>query len=89
MKLPGYGGALLMILPPGGFCRAGLFILAGKRAMELRQAPSGQGHPAARRPAFALLRRLTKPSWRCCPTVCTVCGRAPSQDRFAGFCEPL
>ena len=35
MKLPGYGGALLMILPPGGFALLG-FLLAGKRAMERR-----------------------------------------------------
>ena len=32
-KLPGYGGALLMILPPGGFAILG-FLLAGKRVME-------------------------------------------------------
>ena len=35
MKLPGYGGALLMILPPGGFAILG-FLLAGKRVMERR-----------------------------------------------------
>ncbi len=35
MKLPGYGGALLMILPPGGFAILG-FLLAGKRVMENR-----------------------------------------------------
>ena len=35
MKLPGYGGALLMILPPGGFALLG-FLLAGKWAMERR-----------------------------------------------------
>ena len=35
MKLPGYGGALLMILPPGGFAILG-FLLAGKRVMEKR-----------------------------------------------------
>jgi electron transport complex protein RnfE len=34
--LPDYGGALLMILPPGGFAVLG-FILAGKRVLELRQ----------------------------------------------------
>ena len=39
MKLPGYGGALLMILPPGGFALLG-FLLAGKRAME-RRAEAG------------------------------------------------
>jgi electron transport complex protein RnfE len=37
MKLPGYGGALLMILPPGGFAVLG-FMLAGKRVMENRLA---------------------------------------------------
>ena len=37
MKLPGYGGALLMILPPGGFAILG-FLLAGKRALEQRAA---------------------------------------------------
>lgn len=37
MKLPGYGGALLMILPPGGFAVLG-FMLAGKRVMESRLA---------------------------------------------------
>ena len=37
MKLPGYGGALLMILPPGGFAVLG-FLLAGKRVMENRLA---------------------------------------------------
>lgn len=37
MKVPGYGGALLMILPPGGFAVLG-FLLAGKRAMERRAA---------------------------------------------------
>ncbi len=44
MKLPGYGGALLMILPPGGFAVLG-FILAGKRAMELRQARLAKAAP--------------------------------------------
>lgn len=34
--LPDYGGALLMILPPGGFAVLG-FILAGKRVLESRQ----------------------------------------------------
>jgi electron transport complex protein RnfE len=34
--LPDYGGALLMILPPGGFAVLG-FILAGKRVLETRQ----------------------------------------------------
>lgn len=34
--LPDYGGALLMILPPGGFAVLG-FILAGKKVLEARQ----------------------------------------------------
>ena len=34
--MPDYGGALLMILPPGGFAVLG-FILAGKRMLEGRQ----------------------------------------------------
>ena len=37
MKLPGYGGALLMILPPGGFAILG-FLLAGKRLLDARIA---------------------------------------------------
>lgn len=35
--VPGYGGTLLMILPPGGFATLGL-LLAGKQAWERRQA---------------------------------------------------
>lgn len=35
--LPGYGGTLLMILPPGGFATVGL-LLAAKQAWERRQA---------------------------------------------------
>lgn len=51
MKLPGYGGALLMILPPGGFAVLG-FLLAGKRAMEARQARNaGKAAPAHAEPA--------------------------------------
>ncbi len=51
MKLPGYGGALLMILPPGGFAVLG-FLLAGKRAMEARQARNaGKAPPAHAEPA--------------------------------------
>jgi electron transport complex protein RnfE len=51
MKLPGYGGALLMILPPGGFAVLG-FLLAGKRAMEARQARNaGKALPAHAEPA--------------------------------------
>lgn len=48
MKVPGYGGALLMILPPGGFAILG-FLLAGKRVMEKRlaaQAKPGAGDAA-------------------------------------------
>lgn len=37
MKLPGYNGALLMILPPGGFAILG-FLLAGKSVLERRLA---------------------------------------------------
>jgi electron transport complex protein RnfE len=35
VKLPGYNGALLMILPPGGFAILG-FLLAGKHVLEKR-----------------------------------------------------
>lgn len=42
-KMPGYGGALLMILPPGGFAILG-FLLAGKRVLEQRRA--AQAGPA-------------------------------------------
>lgn len=35
VKIPDYGGALLMILPPGGFAVLG-FLLAGKRMLEKR-----------------------------------------------------
>ena len=44
MKLPGYGGALLMILPPGGFAVLG-FLLAGKRVMEQRMQERGAEKP--------------------------------------------
>lgn len=37
MKIDGFGGALLMILPPGGFAILG-FLLAGKRVLEAHQA---------------------------------------------------
>lgn len=37
VKFSGFSGALLMILPPGGFAILG-FLLAGKRVLELRQA---------------------------------------------------
>lgn len=36
-RLPGYDGALLLILPPGGFAVLG-FLLAGKRVLDSRQA---------------------------------------------------
>ena len=36
-RLPGYDGALLLILPPGGFAVLG-FLLAGKRVLDTRQA---------------------------------------------------
>jgi electron transport complex protein RnfE len=36
MKIPAYDGALLMILPPGGFAVLG-FLLAAKRAAELKR----------------------------------------------------
>lgn len=45
MKLPGYGGALLMILPPGGFAVLG-FLLAGKRVLERRLAEKSAAAPA-------------------------------------------
>lgn len=37
VKVPGYGGALLMILPPGGFAALG-FLLAGKRIIDRKLA---------------------------------------------------
>ncbi|MBU1364232.1 MAG: electron transport complex subunit E [Gammaproteobacteria bacterium] len=37
VKIPGYGGALLMILPPGAFAALG-FLLAGKRLIDRRLA---------------------------------------------------
>lgn len=37
LRLPGYGGALLMILPPGAFAVLG-FMLAGKRLLDARLA---------------------------------------------------
>lgn len=41
MKLPGYDGALLMILPPGGFAVLG-FLLAGKHVLEKRLSGRAQ-----------------------------------------------
>jgi pseudouridine synthase len=54
--------------------------------------PSAGGAVALSGAARALLEPSTKSSWRCCaalPGWCPVCGGAPSQDRFAGFCERL
>ncbi|MFC5301598.1 electron transport complex subunit E [Azospira restricta] len=46
LQLPGYGGMLLMILPPGGFAVLG-FMLAGKRLLERRGArPAAAAAPA-------------------------------------------
>lgn len=45
--LPDYGGALLMILPPGGFAVLG-FILAGKKLFEARRKARAATLPAAR-----------------------------------------
>lgn len=47
-KLPAYDGALLLILPPGGFLVLG-FLLAGKRVLERRRA----ARPAAAAPGLA------------------------------------
>ena len=52
MKLPGYGGALLMILPPGGFAILG-FLLAGKRIMESRAAERAAQNSPSTSPATA------------------------------------
>jgi Na+-translocating ferredoxin:NAD+ oxidoreductase subunit E len=46
IKIPGYGGALLMILPPGGFAVLG-FLLAGKRAMDSRATERAKNISAA------------------------------------------
>ncbi|MBI2306912.1 MAG: electron transport complex subunit E [Rhodocyclales bacterium] len=47
LRLPGYGGMLLMILPPGAFAVLG-FLLAGKRLLERRAAarPAAEAAPA-------------------------------------------
>lgn len=45
IELAGYAGALLMILPPGGFAVLG-FLLAGKRALERRIAARTAAGPA-------------------------------------------
>ena len=52
MKLPGYGGALLMILPPGGFAILG-FLLAGKRVMESRLEARAAENSAGAAPLVA------------------------------------
>ena len=48
--IPGYGGFLLMILPPGGFLVLGL-LLAGKRALELRARQANDADLPAPAPA--------------------------------------
>lgn len=50
--LPGYGGMLIMILPPGGFAVLGL-LLAGKRVIENRQAKGKAANPVAALPTTA------------------------------------
>lgn len=45
VKLAGYGGALLMILPPGAFAALG-FLLAGKRIIDRRLAERENGRTA-------------------------------------------
>lgn len=50
VQVPGYGGALLMILPPGAFAVLG-FLLAGKRVMEGRLAEKRRAQPGAAAPA--------------------------------------
>jgi Na+-translocating ferredoxin:NAD+ oxidoreductase subunit E len=52
MKIPGYGGALLMILPPGGFAILG-FLLAGKRVMENRIAAKAKESAGGAAPVAA------------------------------------
>lgn len=49
VQIPDYGGALLMILPPGGFAVLG-FMLAGKRIIDQKLAARGE---AAAAPATA------------------------------------
>lgn len=48
VQVPGYGGALLMILPPGGFA-ALAFLLAGKRIIDrkLAEREAARAEPAA------------------------------------------
>lgn len=52
MQVPGYGGALLMILPPGGFAVLG-FMLAGKRVLDRRLAARAARTDDGSRPAVA------------------------------------
>jgi Na+-translocating ferredoxin:NAD+ oxidoreductase subunit E len=44
--VPGYGGALLMILPPGAFAALG-FLLAGKRIIDRKLAERESARTAA------------------------------------------
>ena len=48
VQVPGYGGALLMILPPGAFAALG-FLLAGKRIIDrkLAEREAASAEPAA------------------------------------------
>jgi len=46
VQVPDYGGALLMILPPGGFAVLG-FLLAGKRLLDQRLAERAAALPMA------------------------------------------
>ncbi|MDD2884085.1 MAG: electron transport complex subunit E [Dechloromonas sp.] len=46
VQVPDYGGALLMILPPGGFAVLG-FLLAGKRLLDQRLAARAAALPMA------------------------------------------
>jgi electron transport complex protein RnfE len=45
-KIPAWDGALLMILPPGGFAVLG-FLLAGKRAWEMKRQRRARDAAAA------------------------------------------
>lgn len=52
LSLPDYGGALLLILPPGGFAVLG-FLLAGKRLLENRRAVAAAAPEAPNSPLTA------------------------------------
>ena len=54
--IPGYGGVLLMILPPGGFLVLG-FLLAGKRVMRTARMAKRAGDAGARRTGCCLKER--------------------------------